>query len=100
MISTNPITDLSIPRTVEKERRVFTVNEQKAFIKAIEGDGLYPAFLLDVSTGMRLGEILALTWDDINLIQKYLIVRKTLARVKNRYTKDEKYRARRPRAKN
>lgn len=91
MISVNPTKDVAIPRTMEKERRVLTLEEQKAFIKALEGDRLQAAFLLDISTGMRLGELLALTWDDINLSQKYLIVRRTLARIKNRYTKDEKY---------
>ena len=91
MISINPTKDVAIPRSMEKERRVFTLEEQKAFIAALEGDRLKLAFLLDISTGMRLGELLALTWDDINLDQKYLIVRKTLARIKNRYTKDEKY---------
>ena len=91
MISVNPTKDVAIPRTMEKERRVVTLEEQKAFIKALEGDRLQAAFLLDISTGMRLGELLALTWDDVNLNQKYLIVRRTLARIKNRYSKDEKY---------
>ena len=91
LLTSNPTEDTSIPHSEEKERRVLTVEEQKALIVALEGERLKVAFLLQLSTGIRLGETLALTWGDINFDQQYLVVRKTLARIKSKYNKDEKY---------
>lgn len=40
--------------------------------------------LLSLHTGMRIGEICALTWDDINLKDKVINVRSTISRVTNK----------------
>ena len=42
------------------------------------------AILLVLFTGMRIGELCALTWKDINLDKKVIYVNKTLIRVKNK----------------
>ncbi len=39
--------------------------------------------LLSASTGMRIGEICALKWSDIDLERKVIVVNKTLQRIKN-----------------
>jgi integrase len=84
IIASNPTKDAELPKSDEKERRVLSLDEQKVFITALAGDRLELAFLIEITTGMRLGEVLALTWDDIYLKEKYLVVRRTLARVKIR----------------
>jgi len=47
-------------------------------LKALEGDRLYPFYVLLVSTGLRKGEALALTLDCLDLEQGVLRVEKTL----------------------
>lgn len=47
-------------------------------LKALEGDRLYPFYVLLISTGLRKGEALALTTDCLDLDQSLVRVEKTL----------------------
>lgn len=73
--------------TSEKDIRVLTIEEQKMFLKAIEGERLKAAFILALTTGMRLGEILGLKWNEVDLKNKRIKVKSSMRRIKNR---DEK----------
>lgn len=44
--------------------------------------------ILMLNTGLRIGELLALTWSDVNMVQRILTVNKNLARIKD-YADDE-----------
>lgn len=70
----NPI----ITREKKKERRVLTVEETEQFLKQAEGSFYYELFVLALETGMRIGELCGLTWEDINFRDKRLHVRHTL----------------------
>ena len=54
---------------------------QLLLIQARE-DGYYELLLLELSTGLRRGEILALQWDDLNLCTSALRVERQVHRVK------------------
>ena len=43
-----------------------------------------PMFTFILNTGLRFGECLALTWDDIDFVKKTISVNKTLSTIKNR----------------
>ena len=49
------------------ERKVFSLDEVKAFVEAVRGDGLEAYFLTALMTGARSGELRALRWSDVNL---------------------------------
>ncbi|MCX7884095.1 MAG: tyrosine-type recombinase/integrase [Caloramator sp.] len=72
-----------LPKQTKKEIRVLTLEEQDKFIKALEGERLKLAFILALSTGLRQGELLALTWDNIDFKEGTLTVKKSIKRVKN-----------------
>ncbi|MBV4429038.1 tyrosine-type recombinase/integrase [Clostridium tyrobutyricum] len=63
---------ITIPETssVDENRKdditVFTLDEQKQFINAIQNHRLKALFLLDLGTGLREGEIIGLKWNDID----------------------------------
>lgn len=61
----------------------FTLNEQLRFIEAIKGTDLEMLFITALDTGLRQGELFALTWNDIDLKNKAIYVNKTFKRVKN-----------------
>lgn len=64
-----------------KEIKVLTPGQQQSFIAAIKGHELEVLFLVALSTGLRLGEILGLKWNDINFNSGTLTVNRTLQRV-------------------
>ncbi len=74
----------SVPKkseTNDKKVKPFTLEEQKRFLKAIEGHRYEVLFLVALYTGLRKGEILALTWNDIDFIKNTVTVSKTAGRV-------------------
>ena len=51
-------------------------------MKAAEEWGVLPMFYLELSTGLRRGELVALLWSDLNLQTKTLTVSKSVSRGK------------------
>lgn len=56
----------------------FTIEEQKLFLKAIKGHNLEVLFLTALNTGLRIGELLALTWKDFDYENKVVRVDKAI----------------------
>ena len=72
----------SVPKkseTNDKKVKPFTLEEQKKFLKAIEGHRHEVLFLVALYTGLREGEILALTWNDIDFIKNTITISKTVS---------------------
>jgi len=66
----------------QREIRALTQAEQQAFQAALKGERLAAAFVTLLGTGLRRGELLALTWKDIDLANATLTVRRGLVRTK------------------
>ncbi|HBF5909291.1 TPA: site-specific integrase [Clostridioides difficile] len=64
-----------------KEVQILSITDQKKFIDSIDGDKFEILFLLALSTGLRLGELLGLKWSDISFDDESLTVNRTLQRV-------------------
>lgn len=79
----NPSKGATVVKGRQKERRVLTVDEQTRFLQAAAGDWYEPLFYVALLTGLRQGELCALTWDDINFEAKTLSVNKTLIHTKD-----------------
>ena len=84
IISENPMGDLKRPKSRKKERtvRALTIEEQKAFIEAlkIENSRYANQFLISMFTGMRMGEVNALTIGDINTKFNFINIDKTISK--------------------
>lgn len=65
------------------EQDVFTLAEQKKFINSIDNDENKALYITALSTGLRLGELLALYWSDIDFENATLSVNRTIKRVKD-----------------
>lgn len=80
LIPSNPAKRVFAPFGKEKKgAEAFTLDEQKAIESYVlsEGvDGNY-GILLSLYTGIRIGELVALTWDDVNLEYGSISVTKT-----------------------
>lgn len=70
----------------KKAVSVYTDEEQRA-LRTILMSGEKPGYgaaLLMLEMGFRVGEVLALSWDDVNWNRKAITVRKTMVRLANR----------------
>lgn len=77
----NPATHVTLPKIDKAERVPWTATEAVTFLDHVTDDRLGPLFELLVGTGLRRGEALALTWDDIDIDARALYVRRTLSDV-------------------
>ena len=66
LIKKNPILGVKLPPPEPKEMKVLSKDEIQRFLIQAKEEGMYELFLLELTTGLRRGEILALTWDDLN----------------------------------
>lgn len=84
LIDKNPTTAIKMPKVSEKEICALTREEQKKVEEYCINNrkGNYIGIILCLYTGIRLGELLALTWDDIDFEKKVLFIRKTTYKAK------------------
>lgn len=58
---------VTLPRIIQKQVVPLTDEEIERLFKAAENHRLYPALVLEFGTGLRRGELLGLTWKNVNL---------------------------------
>lgn len=78
MLSENPSLAVSLPRAAKKARRVLSLYEQNIFFETIQDNYYRFLYMLALSSGLRIGELTGLMWDDINFKQKTITVNRTL----------------------
>jgi integrase len=84
VLARNPAAVVAPPRAVRHEIRALTTDEARALLAACEGERLGALYVLALTTGMRRGELLALRWRDVDLVEGVLAVRSTLYRAEGR----------------
>ena len=79
-LSRNPVDSADPPRAAgfDREMKVWTATEVRSFLERERESDLYPLWLLLATTGMRRGEALGLSWEDLDLEAGRLSVTKTL----------------------
>ena len=84
LILKNPALSCKAPVTRPKVMQVLTGEEiQRLLIQAKE-DGCFELLLLELSTGLRRGEILALQWDDLDFRTGVLRVERQVQRIRGK----------------
>ncbi len=78
----NPVKGVRLPEIEYKKPRSLTLEEQAALIRTVRE---YPnpimfAVILDLFTGLRKGEVLAIQWQDIDFENKRILINKQLNR--------------------
>ena len=78
LIRVNPAIGCKLPPKKAREMTTLTQDEVQRFLAQAKAEGYYEMFLLELGTGLRVGELLALQWDDINFETGALRVNKTV----------------------
>lgn len=84
IVNRNVATLVDPPRVAHKEVHVLTPSETLKLIEAANGEPVESLIVVAVSTGVRLGEALALQWSDIDVARRQLRVNKSLQRLSGR----------------
>jgi integrase len=82
LIARNVCDSVSPPRRQRHEVQPLTVKQSQQFLVSAKGHRFEALYVLALATGMRRGELLALKWQDINLADRTLQVRRTVSAVR------------------
>lgn len=79
LLQKNPVQFVEFPRQIRKKaRRVLSLEEQRTFLEYAQGSPYEDVYRMGLATGMRIGELCALQWEDIDFTNKLLVVNGTL----------------------
>ena len=82
LILKNPISKVKLPNCTKPEMKTLKKEELTAFLEETKRSGCYEFYYLELTTGMRLGEICALEWNDLSLENKTITVNKAVQKIK------------------
>lgn len=72
-----------LPKSRMYNASVLSIEEVNTIFKEAKDDKLYPLIALTLCTGLRKGEIMALTWNNIDFTNRELYVTGNLCRIEN-----------------
>jgi len=83
LISKNPAADVKLPAARSRKRKAWSSDEARRFLESARADDdpFYAAYVLVLVQGLRKGEALGLTWDDVDLDQAEVTISWQLQRV-------------------
>ena len=81
LILSNPAQGCKLPQLEKKEMKILPQEKIGMYLAEAERRGLLAAFYLELTTGLRRGELLALQWADLDTESKTLSVTKQVNRI-------------------
>ena len=80
LVVRNPCDGATPPQAQRREMNVLTEEQVNVFLEATSDHPAHALYVLAITTGMRLGELLGLKWTDINMEAGKLFVNRSLQR--------------------
>lgn len=71
-LSHNPASNVRPPKRVRSRRPVWDPEQIQAFLRSVQKDRFAALFLLELTTGVRRGQLCGLKWADVNLDARLL----------------------------
>lgn len=80
IISKHPMDGVKYTKPIKlpSDHRVLSIEEQEKFLKAAKGSHNYYQYAFILETGLRTGELIGLTWDNVDWNKRALTINKTL----------------------
>ena len=76
LIPRNPTEDCIAPKVQKIEMKILPADHIKNYLDAANARGLLPMFYLELVSGLRKGELVALRWDDLDTQNRTISVSK------------------------
>ena len=80
LIVRNPADDCIPPKIPKHEMRILPPEQIKSYLTAADQRGVLPMFYLELISGLRKGELVALQWSDLDIENKTISVSKQAGR--------------------
>ena len=81
LIACNPAEGCALPKAERKEMQTLPVGQLTSFLREAKDSGVFALYYIDLTTGLRRGELLGLKWSDIDLEKGDLRVRRQIGRI-------------------
>lgn len=82
LILRNPCDDVILPKVDRKEMKILKPENIKAYLEEADRRGVLPMMFLELCSGLRKGELIALLWSDLDVQNRTISVSKQAVRVK------------------
>ena len=82
LIVRNPAEECKLPPARRMEMRLLSREELQKLLIQARAEGYYEVFLLELTTGLRVGELMALQWDDLNFNTGELRIERQIYQIK------------------
>ena len=82
IINHNPCDNVRIPKKDKKEMTIIPPDQIGDYLRCAQDFGVLPMFYLELTSGLRRGELLALLWTDLDVEERTINVSKSVGRVK------------------
>ena len=86
LILVNPARGCKLPKMEKREMKVLPEEKIRPYLMEANKRGLLAAYYLELTTGLRRGELLALLWTDLDIEAKTISVTKQVNRIKGKLT--------------
>lgn len=80
ILTKNPTIDCKPPKLEKREMRVIQPEQVSAYLRAAADRNVLPMFYLELTSGLRKGELLALLWSDLDIEKCSISVTKAVSR--------------------
>ena len=81
LIARNPADGCALPKAEHKEMQTLPVEQLTSFLREAKDSGVFALYYIDLTTGLRRGELLGLKWTDIDLEKGDLRVQRQIGRI-------------------
>jgi integrase len=73
-INANPASTIRPPKLARARHKVWPPDQIRTFLKSVQQDRFAPLFLLELTTGIRRGQLCGLKWSDVDLERRQITV--------------------------
>ena len=80
LIQRNPSDDCIVPKPRKLDMKILPPEHIHAYLEAVHARGLLPMFYLELASGLRKGELVALRWEDVDIQSRTISVSRQYVR--------------------